>query len=199
MNFYCINCTRAKERWANAQARFKEERIQIIRWNGWDNGIGNLGATIPYTVDDPASTFTMKGRYLGTYISHWMLWNHLVAIEEEKAFIFEDDVIFGLGWKAAWKTDLQSLPSDWDLFYVGNCCMAGHPKQKVADNIYRTTKAQCLHAYMVRCRALPYMIEKCQKVFAPIDLAVMLQCQEHLNVYARIPRLVDQEGTELPE
>lgn len=200
MNFYCINCTRAKERWKKAEARFKEERIQIVRWNAWDNMMAGLNPSFPYEVDAPGSGYLMGQRQVGIYLSHWMLWNHLIAIEEEAALIFEDDVIFRPGFRDKWKIDIQSLPTDWDLFYFGNCCMAGWPEnKKVAENIYRTTKAQCLHAYMVRCRALPYMIEKCQKVWAPIDLALLLQCQAHLNVYARIPRLVDQEDTELPD
>lgn len=199
MNFYCINLASATERWAKVKARFDAEGIYVTRFNGWNNSVAGLRAIYPYEVDAPGSGYLMGERQVGIYLSHWMLWNYLATKEADSFFIFEDDVIFKPGWKEEWLADLALLPPDWDLFYVGHCCVNGWADNaRFSEHIWRTSKAQCLHAYMVRSKALRFMLEKTQKVWAPIDLALLWECQPHLNVFARIPRLVEQENTELP-
>lgn len=141
----------------------------------------------------------MGERQIGIYLSHWMLWNYLLTKPDDSFFIFEDDVTFVPGWKEMWMVDLALLPPDWDLFYVGHCCVKGWgDNAQFSEHIWRTKKAQCMHAYMVRAKAIPFMLEKCQKVWAPVDLAVLWECQPHLNTFARVPRLVDQVDTNLP-
>lgn len=189
----------ATERWAKAKARFDAEGIPIVRFNGWDNRIAGLRPTYPYEVDAPGSGFLMTERDVGPCISHWMLWNHLATLAEDTFFVFEDDVIFQPGWKEKWEADLASLPSDWDMFYVGHCCFDGWPENsKFSETVYRAKIVHCTHAYMVRAKAFPLLLEKCQKVWAPIDLALVFQALPHLNVFARVPRLMEQEETVLP-
>jgi GR25 family glycosyltransferase involved in LPS biosynthesis len=199
LNFYCINTASDKEKWAKAKAKFDAEGIHVTRFNGWDNRIAGLRALFPYERDAPHSGYLMGERQVGIYLSHWMLWNYLTTLPHDQFFIFEDDVKFEPGWKENWHDGLACLPADWDLFYVGSCCLEGWPDNvRYAENIWKTSKAQCLHAYMIRAKALPVMLEKTQKVWAPIDLALLWECQPHLNVYARLPRLMSQENTELP-
>lgn len=199
MNFYCINLASATERWKQVSARFDAEGIHVTRFNGWNNSIGGLRATYPYEIDAPGSGYLMKETSVGIYLSHWMLWNYLAMLPDDSFFIFEDDAAFVPVWKEQWEADMALLPPDWDLFYVGSCCVNGWPDNvQFSEHIWRTKKAQCLHAYMVRAKALPMMLEKCQKVWAPIDLALLWECQPHLNVFARIPRLVNQADMELP-
>lgn len=142
----------------------------------------------------------MGEKQIGIYLSHWMLWNYLATLgDHQEFFIFEDDIKFEPGWKEQWRSGLASLPYDWDLFYVGNCCLSGWPDNVLhAPNIWKTKHAQCSHAYMVRSKALPFLLDKCQKVWAPLDLALLWQCQPQLNVFARLPRLISQEDTDLP-
>jgi len=180
-------------------ARFDQEGIHVTRFNGWNNSIGGLRPLYPYEVDDPNSGYLMGERQVGIYLSHWMLWNYLTTIEGDRFFIFEDDILFAPNWKQQWESDLSSLPDEWDLFYVGNCCLKDWPDNtQYSDHIWKVTKAQCLHAYMVRSKALPFMLEKCQKVWAPIDLALVWECQPYFNTFARLPSLVFQNDTELP-
>lgn len=199
MNFYCINVASATERWKQVSARFAAEGISVTRFNGWDNSIAGLVPTHCYEVDDPGSGFRMGWREVGPCISHWMLWNYLSTRNEDSFFVFEDDVIFTPGWKEKWELDLIVLPTDWDLFYVGHCCFEGWPSTKISETIYRAKIVHCTHAYMVRAKALPVLLEKCQKVWAPIDLSLVFQALPHLNVFARVPRLMEQEGTVLPK
>lgn len=180
-------------------ARFDQEGIKVTRFNGWNNSIAKLRATYPYELDVPGSGLLMKETSVGIYLSHWMLWNYLATLPGDSFFIFEDDVLFEPNWKQQWLDDLARLPADWDLFYVGSCCVSGWPDNaQFSECIWRTKKAQCLHAYMVRAKALPVMLEKTQKVWAPIDLALLWECQPNLNVFVRIPRLVNQADMELP-
>jgi GR25 family glycosyltransferase involved in LPS biosynthesis len=199
LNFYCINLSSATERWKQVSAKFDAEGIHVTRFNGWNNTIAGLRAIHPYEVDDPGSGYLMGERQIGIYLSHWMLWNYLTTLPNDSFFIFEDDVQFLTGWKPQWEQDLALLPSDWDMFYVGSCCVNGWPENiQFSEHIIKTKKAQCLHAYMVRSKALPILLEKCQKVWAPIDLAVLWECFPYLNVFVRVPRLVTQENTDLP-
>jgi len=199
LNFYCINIASAKQRWARASEKFAAEGIHVTRFNGWDNTIAGLRALHPYEVDAPGSGYLLGERYVGTYLSHWMLWNYLAMLPHDQFFIFEDDIQFEPGWKEEWHNDMADLPKDWDMFYVGSCCLNGWADNtRVAKNIWKVTKAQCLHAYMVRAKAIPFLLERCQKVWAPIDLALVWEVQKDMNVYARIPRLISQENTELP-
>lgn len=180
-------------------ARFAAEGISVTRFNGWNNKIAGLVPTHCYEVDKPGSGFLMSWREVGPCISHWMLWNYLVTLNEDSFFVLEDDVTFVPGWKALWEADLSALPDDWDLFYVGHCCFEGWPAEKVSETVYRAKIVHCTHAYMVRAKALPLLLDKCQKVWAPIDLSMVFQAMPHLNVFARVPRLMEQEGTVLPK
>ncbi len=195
---FCLTIASYKERWQRVNERFEAEGLDVIPFNGWDNSIGGLRTTHPYEIDAPGSGFIMGQRQTGIYLGHWMLWNYLNTLSDNCFFIFEDDVLFRPKWRKYLHQDLWDLPADWDLFFPGNCCLGGHNNIRITDTLYKTTKAQCCHAYMVKKRVLPFLLEKCQKVWANIDLALLFECEPFLNTYARIPRLMDQENTEIP-
>ncbi len=66
-----------------------------------------------------------------------------------------------------------------------------------------TPRASCNHAYVVRGSALPVLLDRCEKVWAPIDLSMHEDRTRFgtrmLKSFAVLPRLATQDNTRIPE
>ena len=153
----------------------------------------------PYEVDAPGSGYIMQQKHTGMHLSHFLMWRHFWNDHEEDSFtIFEDDVRLIDSWKLATVDVYKEVPEDWDILAIGSCCTEGRPTAHISGPVYRVQYPLCTHAYMVRRKALPILLETQEKSWAPIDLALYFNSYPKLNVYTILPRIAEQEGTFLP-
>ena len=151
----------------------------------------------PYEVDAPGSGYIMSQKHTGMHLSHFLMWRHFWHDHDDKQFtVVEDDVRFTDTWDHP--DNWNGIPDDWDMVMLGSCCTEGRPKTHIAGKVYRVEYPLCTHAYMVRRKALPILLETQDKSWAPIDLALYFNSYPKLNVYTILPRIAYQEGMDLP-
>ena len=165
--------------------------------NGEKSG---LKASIPYEFDNPGSGYLIGAKHVGCSLSHWMLWSALEfeRSDWDKVMILEDDVIFRPHWKQTVDIALTKLPEDWDILYPGSCCARNRMGRELDSNLFEGMPL-CTHCYIVRRKALKTLLETNNEVWAPIDLQMFFKSKHLLKTFTIFPRVVDQEGCELPE
>ena len=56
---------------------------------------------------------------IGIAMSHIKAWEEFLLTKKKNALVFEDDVVFTKNFKKEFDTDMQNVPNDFDLFYLG--------------------------------------------------------------------------------
>lgn len=194
---FCIRLRSSTSRWAEASSHFKSIEMDVEPFDGFDGSLSGLKASIPYEIDQPKSGYLISSKHVGMHLSHYMLWSALYMSRVSSAIILEDDAVFESGWRSVFDSESSNVPEDWDVVYIGNCCVSGRPQRHISGRVYEVKYPLCTHAYMVNNKALPVLLENMQKVWAPIDLALMFDALPKLRVYTILPSLASQRNTNL--
>lgn len=149
--------------------------------------------------------FKIGDGFYGAYLSHYMMYNIMMALPFEYFMVLEDDCRFLEGWQEKLQQALKDVPADFDFLFVGSSDTEGkepvHIKGDVFHFPYRADKPDffpmCGHAYIVSKRALPIMIATQRDTADPIDISLIYETFPLLNVFAVLPRLAIQENTNL--
>jgi len=127
------------------------------------------------------------------------LWRALEAFGEDDHYhIMEDDIRLRPNWRQGLQEAMSNLPDDWDLLYPGNCCAKSAPENLVRGNLYRGCPL-CTHWYTVRHKALRTLIETNSAAWGPLDIQMQISSAKKLKVFSIIPRLADQNITDLED
>lgn len=184
-------------RWKDTVAHLVERGVEHRPFTGINGARWGLATINTYDVDNPGTNYKIGPKTIGIALSHWMLWNTLTYLPGDEWMICEDDVRFVPDWRPRLEAALTSVPQDWDMLYVGSCCTAGKIKSDFGNNVHLVDGPQCLHCYMVRRKALPIMLETQQLAWAGVDVQLVFKTHHLLKVYTILPRLADQQYTEL--
>lgn len=196
----CITLDETPERTWRLNCHLIEQGIPATMFQGINAAAMGLTTVNPYTyeVDGPGSGYIMPQKHVGLSLTHWLLWRKLVAYERDKDWsstILEDDAEFVPGWRE--KLAAITPPDDWDMILIGSCNCGDKPKEEVSPGLFKVHQPQCTHAYIVRHRALPTLIECGRKIWAPIDLSLIFGAYEKLNVFCVLPRICGQHGQDI--
>lgn len=204
-NVHVITLATQPERRHRARVHLNAHRIDHEFFNGFDGPALGLATRFPYEVDCPGNGYIMDPRSVGLMLTHLTLWKIGREIHGYKGVghmtIFEDDVEFVPGWRDRYALAMATMPDDWDMIFLGSCNCADKPKTEVGGGVFRILAGgpMCTHAYMIRAKALPKLIENHSRIWAPIDLALIFDSFPNLNVYTILPRLAKQHGEEISE
>ena len=121
--------------------------------------------------------------------------SHLKVIEElngEKALILEDDAHFVDGFQERFDTEMDSLPEDWDVFYLG----VWLPKYTgnlvpVNKNWTRQVMSNGMQAYCVNPAKVDYFAKEVKEYEGYIDVCFRILA-DRTNAYVLQPNLVTQ-------
>ena len=138
-------------------------------------------------------------------LSHFAVWSAIKLMVEAKItdhrtfLIVEDDVEFTCSdWKAKLADNLDFLPNDWHVVYIGSCCADPIEDHKyIGSNLYKLVRGMCTHAYLVNYDGACKLLETNQKVWSPIDIQMLVDSMPRMNFYGVLPRLATQENTNL--
>ena len=166
---------------------------------GLDAEVSGLTTKWNYDVDHPGTNCIMQPKAVSLYLGHLMIYQVCLILPGDAFLILEEDVRFKDDWKQRFDAAIGQLPDDWDLLYMGSCCTGGREHVPIAAGLFKTNYALCLHALVIRKKAIPVILEGCHKVYAPLDIAIILHCMPRLNTFVFIPRLADQRETILPD
>lgn len=178
---------------------FKEVGIDAEPFNGISAAASGLRTIFPYEIDAPGSGWNVGAKPVATWLSFYMLWSAWNLLPDEHFLQLEWDCHFLDGWKTRTEQALRDVPPDFDMLYLGSCCTKDMPKTHVKGEIWDIRHPQCGHAVVIAKKALPTLLSTQRKVYAPLDISLLLHTLAKLKVYTVLPRIAEQWNTELPE
>jgi GR25 family glycosyltransferase involved in LPS biosynthesis len=163
-------------------------------------GVNSVVTSLVIGASDPNRTQSIGMMSTGCWLSHRALWAALLLLPDDEFLVIEDDARFQENWKARFDRALADVPTDWDMLYVGSCCVSS-TRRLVRGEVYDNAMPQCTHAYCVRRKALMPLCELADEagVRKPVDTFLVHHATSRLRIYTVLPRIADQYDAVLPE
>lgn len=115
---------------------------------------------------------------IGCFLSHYMIWQHILHSSHDEVLILEDDFEFKTTFDEILEFKTQ-LPSDWDLFFVGHCF------EKITSdfnqNIFRGN-GMCTHGYFIKKHCIRNLLKCILPIDLPIDMKIN-NLNNNLNIF----------------
>jgi hypothetical protein len=188
-----------------AERYFTEQGVEDIFWlNGVHAAKWGIKGTHPYLLDGrPAENFYIGDGNVGNFISQYIAYVVMNALDFSHYLYLEGDCQFVEGWKPKLEQALRDTPPDFDMLFVGSCCCDGKEKYHAQGDVYYfpnqqgiwNNYPQCTHCYILAKKAVPIMIETQRDVANPTDVSIVKYAMPRLKVYAVLPRLASQFNT----
>lgn len=190
------------ERWARCKSHLTERGYDAVKWGGVDAEKMGLITSHSHTLPD-GRTYTPPSRHVGICLSHWILWRQLWRDWRGSCrplAIMEDDVLLREDWEPMLDAALADLPADWDILFAGSCAVKASNPTHYKGNLWKSSQPLCTHLYLVNPKALPVLIESCERIYTNIDWAIAEQSIPKLNAFVVLPRIAGQHNMDdLPE
>jgi GR25 family glycosyltransferase involved in LPS biosynthesis len=189
------------DRWTRCFTHLNERGYWAQPWAGIDAEKMGLVTTNSHRVPD-GRDYTPPPRHVGCCLSHWMLWRDLWRNwggSSNPVAVMEDDVELREDWEPMLYAALKDLPDDWDILFAGSCNAKFNGATHYKGNLWKCETPLCSHFYLVRPKALPVLIESCERIYTNIDWAIAEQALPKLNSFVVLPRIAGQHGMELIE
>jgi len=199
------------EKWVkqqqDAEKYFAEQGVEDIFWlNGVHAVKWGIKGTHIYLLDGrPEEQFYTGDANVGNFISQYIAYIVMHALDFSHYLYLEGDCEFVDGWKPKLEQALRDVPKDFDLLYVGSCCCEGKEKEHVSGDVYHFPCRNkiwdhyplCTHCYIIAKKAVPLLIATQRDVANSTDISIVKYAMPHLKVYAVLPRLAGQFNTQL--
>jgi GR25 family glycosyltransferase involved in LPS biosynthesis len=172
----CVNLDRRADRWQRMQAEFARHEIDSVqRFAAIDGNALVLPSTWKHTA----------GAY-GCLLSHVQVVEEARRSGHESVLIFEDDAVLDPEFRIKFASFSEEVPPDWDMLYFG----ALHKDEpvKIAEHVYRITKANSTYAYALKRSVFDAFIELNRRAEHVLDMNAYL-LQEQFNCYCFMPNL----------
>lgn len=122
-------------------------------------------------------------------MSHTKVWEENLG---KKVLILEDDAEFVDNFNEKFAEVIQTLPSDWDVFYLGALVAKTTGKLiQVNEHWYKQVVSTGSHAYCLKPGKMGYFINKLKDYQWYIDIGLRLEAVNN-NCYITQPNLVTQ-------
>lgn len=116
----------------------------------------------------------------------------LKKYKDQKILILEDDAYFVENFNEKFETVMQSLPEDWDIFYLGALLPKNVGKTtSVNTDWHRQIMTNGAHAYCVNPKQTDYFLKKLDNYEWYIDVGLRIFAEKY-NAYVTQPNLVTQ-------
>jgi GR25 family glycosyltransferase involved in LPS biosynthesis len=150
---------------------------------------------------------------IGIALAHINAWKRFLMTDRDYGLIFEEDVVLAPNFKDQFETAIQSVPTDYDILYLGcfGCenrsniwtyCMFYtswlKPFKQINPHIVRPSVAMALHGYVVSRKGATKLLELFDhNIWNHVD--GMIQARTligSLTTYASCPRIAFQTSTD---
>jgi GR25 family glycosyltransferase involved in LPS biosynthesis len=196
---WIINLDKSKDRWNDILEQVKVlDPLPVNRWSATDGRAMKeqdfIDEKIPIII---RPQFTLESKQerrkgeIGCYLSHKKLLEHLLeqkADDDAGHLILEDDVEIEKDTLDKWIKVADKLDKDWDIFFFG---IHDPVLQEAKNGIAKVTSIQSLHAYMVRQKSIPKILDLIKIMYDPIDEIIRWN-SDKLNLYAIKPFVINQ-------
>ena len=137
-------------------------------------------SAIDGTGKDPITAGTM---------SHTQVWK---KYQGKKILVLEDDALFVDNFNEKFTEVMQTLPSDWDIFYLGALVAPTTGKLiKVNDHWHKQVVSTGTQAYCLKPSKMDYFYNRLKDYEWYIDIGLRLEAVSN-NCYITQPNLVTQ-------
>ena len=175
-HIFCVTLYDSNERIQSVKNQLTDLNVKYDLFYGIDGSKINLKVIN----DNDWEPIIMNSGRIGCFLSHVMLWNHILYSNYDEVLILEDDFIFNVPLNKILEYK-NELPTDWDLFFVGYCCESDTKMKSISENIM-TGDGICTHGYFINKKC----ISKLLTIIFPVDLTIdvkMRTLYNNLNVY----------------
>lgn len=160
--------------------------------------------TLPYELDNPNGGHMIGQKYVGSFLSQYMCYNVMNALPNEYFLFMESDISLPENFLRKLEFEMFNLPNDFDFLFIESCCANDKPKDHVGGNVFKIHKSRgypCMYplggaCYIVSKKSIPHIINTQRVAYAPADLSLGMHSFYAMDVYAILPRLVQQKGNE---
>ncbi len=197
-----LTVNRQIQRFDDTAKHLDEQGITWERFEGFDNKICKLRAVETFDFDRAGDHLDVK--HVAATLTHWAAWKVMSYQPDESFVALEFDVRFVDGWQDKFDEIVSSLPDDWDMVYLGNCCCKGRETYEVVKDgitskiLFDVRYPLCGHAIWYRKKCLETLLMMHQKIDMPLDIAMYKLSLPMLRVYSVIPPIITQHNTFLP-
>jgi hypothetical protein len=196
---WIINLDKSKDRWNTMVNEAKVlDPLPVNRWSAIDGRAMKeqdfIDEKIPIIIRPQFALESKQERRkgeIGCYLSHKKLMEFLTAqkVDDDSGhLILEDDVEIAADTLEQWIKAAPSLDKNWDIFFFG---IHDPVLGDVKNGIAKVKSIQSLHAYMVRHKSIPKILEKIKIMYDPIDEIIRWN-SDTLNLYAIQPFTITQ-------
>lgn len=193
---FVLTVDRPIKRFDDTAAHLDAIGIKWERFNGLDNQQLRLTPVDTFDIDRVGERIGPK--HIAACLSHWTLWKTLSYLPEDRFWALEYDCRFPADWQDQYDRAMSVMPEDADVIFLGSCCTQGREAKHIGENVYEVHWPLCGHAWEIRKKALPVLLKEHQRIWAPLDIALMFGALPKLRVYTILPELISQHGTFTP-
>lgn len=202
---YLDNEDKWKQRTLEGEQHFNSVGItDILKVKGIHGESFGIEGTLEYNYDNPHLHHKIGTPNTSLCLSMQIVYQVELNHRCDYFLFLEDDSRFKDNWKEVVEQALREIPKDFDFLFVGSCCAAGKQGIKVGTNLFhyphrRGSYAQyplCGNAYIVAKKALPKILETQRTAYVNVDINLAVNTFPYLNVYAILPRIVEQNNNE---
>lgn len=198
------------KRYEDAKAHFEEQGVDEIFWlTGIHGKKFQIKGTGIYLLDGkPEEKFYVGDANVANSLTQYCAFVVMDALDHDFYLYLEDDCRFSEGWKLILEQALLDAGTDWDIMFVGHCCVKGkrqvHIKGSVFEFPYRGKQnwgcyPMATHCYIINKRCVKHLIATNRDTSNPSDVSLVYHSFPSLRVLAVIPRLAEQHNTFLSE
>ena len=182
MNIICISLAKRSDRWARLSAEAKAAALPVTRVDAVDASsfVAHQHPAVSLATAHNIYFKTRRSNYeidaagaVGCSLSHFKVWEDLLASDKAATLVFEDDATIPFDLKVRLEKVLASLPPDWDVLqlqrtrYGGNVTGCKPLKEEAPWQL--CTSLMGTHAYIVSRRGATRLLEKAYPIELHVD------------------------------
>jgi glycosyl transferase family 25 len=149
---------------------------------------------------------------IGCALSHLFVWKQFLATNQERAIVFEDDVVLTQNFQSELHKALAELPSDLDVLYLGyfhgpifslvyrllGMQNKHATKSNISSRIIVPHDASATHAYMITRKGAKTLVQTLEgHIFEHVDFCMQyLSSKNLIKSYALASRIAYQTSTD---
>lgn len=201
------------EKWLNRTAdgitHFESVGItDILKVKGIHGESFGIEGTLEYNHDNPHLHHKIGTPNTSLCLSMQIVYQIELHHKADYFLFLEDDSRFKENWREVVERSLNEIPKDFDFLFIGSCCAEGKDRERVGTHLYKYSNPHkkyaeyplCGNAYIVAKKAIPKILETQKSAYVNVDINLAVNTFNHLNVYAILPRVVEQNNNEdLPQ